>query len=276
MRRACLLAAVLLGLAGMASPAWSNALVSLDVHSSDSGAAVMFHAVGTSPGSVSPAVPASYPMGRTPRPVYEVDRPSLAFAGGAFCVSVARSYVTDPAVAATANAAAEGAWAVLLGQWGPCPGVALPGGAALPPSVVAASFWEAHGQDLLGRPAPRIPPGYALAGKPAYLETGGATAQSFTNGTPAGALSIAATGVFLVDWGDGTGLAGPYDTSGGPYPSGRITHVYDRVGSYTVTVYETWSATWSLAGQQGELRALRTEGDFPAFPVRQLESVRNR
>jgi hypothetical protein len=141
---------------------------------------------------------------------------------------------------------------------------------------VAASFWALHGADLLGRPAPSIAPGYGLAGKLGYLETHAATTRQFSNPTPLGPLTIAARGTFLVDWGDGTGSQGPYDTAGAPWPDGQITHAWDDVGRYDVTVVEVWTATWSLAGTNGDLAALRTRGAIRQFEIRQLESVRNR
>ncbi|HZU72083.1 MAG TPA: hypothetical protein VE990_04860 [Acidimicrobiales bacterium] len=208
--------------------------------------------------------------------MFEIDSPSLVFAGGNFCIAVARSWVADPAVAANANAGNEVRWQVLLSQWGPCPGVQLPAGMNVPPALIAATFWDQHGQDLLARPAPRIQPGYALAGKTAYLEAQSPTSQTFNNPTGAGGLVITAAGTFYVDWGDGSPMAGPFADAGGPYPSGDITHTWTTAGSYTVTVYEKWTAHWSLNGHQGTLTTLRTVGSLPAFQVRQLESVRNR
>jgi hypothetical protein len=146
----------------------------------------------------------------------------------------------------------------------------------VPPAAIAAQFWSNEGQNPLLKPAPRIRPGYAVTGKTAYLETGGTTGQQFTDPTGAGALQIQATGEFWVDWGDGTPLQGPYDSTGAPYPDGTITHVWSKTGSYTVTVYERWTARWSLAGQSGNLGGLRTVGQIPAFPVKELVSVRNR
>src|SRR5947209_8174053 len=88
-----------------------------------------------------------------------------------------------------------------------------PGGTApappVPPAAVAGSFSSLHGADLLGRPAPSIAPGYALAGKLGYLETHAQTERQFSNPTPLGPLTISARGTFLVDWGDGTGQQGP-------------------------------------------------------------------
>jgi hypothetical protein len=146
----------------------------------------------------------------------------------------------------------------------------------LPPAALAGSFWAVHGADLLGRPAPSIAPGYALAGKLGYLETHASTTRQFSNPTPLGLLTISAHGSFLVDWGDGTGQQGPYDTAGAPWPDGQITHAWNDIGRYDISVIEVWTATWSLAGADGSLTALRTQGTMPRFEVRQLESVRNR
>jgi hypothetical protein len=167
---------------------------------------------------------------------------------------------------------------MLLTYYQVCPGAQpTPAGAApLPPGAIAGTFWAQHGVDLLGRPAPSIAPGYALAGKLGYLETHAPTTKQFSNPTPLGVLTISASGTFLVDWGDGTGQQGPYDTAGAPWPDGQITHAWDDIGHYDVNVVEVWSATWSLAGAHGTLAALRTEGTIPNFEVRQLESVRNR
>jgi hypothetical protein len=129
---------------------------------------------------------------------------------------------------------------------------------------------------MLPRPAPYVAPGYALTGNAGYLQTNAPMTRSFTATTPAGALSITAQGSFLVNWGDGSGWTGPYRTPGAPWPSGQITHVWENVGTYDVVAVESWTATWSLAGQTGTLTALETFGSIPAFQVRQLEAVRNR
>jgi hypothetical protein len=193
---------------------------------------------------------------------------------GAFCVEVQPLATADPN--APANYANR--WQQLVASYVLCPGAQpTPAGAApLPPGAIAGTFWAQHGVDLLGRPAPTIAPGYALAGKLGYLETHAPTAKQFSNPTPLGVLTISAGGTFLVDWGDGTGQQGPYDTAGAPWPDGQITHAWDDIGHYDVNVVEVWSATWSLAGAHGSLAALRTEGTIRNFEVRQLESVRNR
>jgi hypothetical protein len=202
---------------------------------------------------------------------------------GGFCISVQDRSTTDPTMADSVNNEYEHRWQTLVGNYLLCPAgqpAAAPPGApaapALPPAALAGSFWTLHGADLLGRPAPSIAPGYALAGKLGYLETHAPTTRQFSNPTPLGPLTISAQGSFLVDWGDGGGWLGPYETAGAPWPDGQITHAWDDVGRYNVGVIEVWTATWSLAGTSGSLTALRTQGGLPQFEVRQLQSVRNR
>jgi hypothetical protein len=86
---------------------------------------------------------------------------------------------------------------------------------------------------------------------------------------------VTATGQYLIDWGDGTSPAwcGPYSEEGRPYPNGNIAHTYDITGHYTVTVVETWTASWRLGGARGFLTGLRTDAVIPAFRVGQLQAV---
>ena len=221
--------------------------------------------------------------GPTPT-TYPAAVPYLADSGnGGFCIAVQDRSTANADAANGINNAYEHRWQTLVGNYLLCPGAqpaagraGAPGASPLPPAALAGSFWALHGADLLGRPRPSIAPGYALAGKLGYLETHAATARRFSNPTPLGPLTIAATGTFLVDWGDGSGQQGPYDTPGAPWPDGQITHAWDDVGRYNVSVVEVWTATWSLADAHGSLAALRTDGAIRGFEVRQLESVRNR
>jgi len=158
----------------------------------------------------------------------------------------------------------------LVGIYGLCPNAAIPAAVAVNPAVVAASFWETI---PLPAPKPMVPPGYAITGKPAYLVTDGQVAPpAFHQQTVVGPLNISAKGVYEVDWGDGS-VTGPYTAEGLPYPNGNIAHTYDDVGSYTVTVIETWTATWSLGVAAGTLEQLHTQGVIDAFPVRQIQAV---
>jgi hypothetical protein len=157
-----------------------------------------------------------------------------------------------------------------------CPANSNPAGpppAPIDPFALAVQFWRAV---PLPTPQPQIPPGYAITGKTAYLVTNGTTAPpDYEENTPLGPLEIHATGVYLVDWGDGSPptWTGPYNAEGQPWPNGQITHVYENVGKYTVTVQEQWTATWRLAGAGGTLTGLATTAVIPNFGVEQLQAI---
>ena len=133
-------------------------------------------------------------------------------------------------------------------------------------------------QMKLPKPEPYIAPGKAITGLAAFLEIRGprTTSQSFN--VFGYALTITATATsYDVDWGDGTRSRG-LTSAGGPWPYGDVRHVYTNMGKYTVQVVEHWSGTWSVAGGGGGAVAgtLSSEGVIPAFPVDQLQAVRNR
>jgi hypothetical protein len=142
------------------------------------------------------------------------------------------------------------------------------------PEDVALQFWQ---QVTLPAPEPRIAPDYAITGKTAYLETGSEPTASFSFDTELGRLTISAQDALRVDWGDGTGLVGPFDSVGGAWPNGDITHVYDHAGAVDVRVRQDWTATWVLTGPYGDasgtLGGLQTEGVIPNFDVRQVQAV---
>ena len=91
--------------------------------------------------------------------------------------------------------------------------------------------------------------------------------------TSLGPLRITAHGTDIVNWGSNTTPTGPYTTTGGPYPTGIITHTYDTVGTLTITVREDWTATWTIGSAGGTLTNLHTTGTLPDFAVRQIEAV---
>ncbi len=160
----------------------------------------------------------------------------------------------------------------ILASYPPCP--AQPGSILVEtPHRVAIRFW----QDIpLPKPEPQIQPGRAITGKFAYLETRGTTSHTFTQSdTPFGPLRIVATGRYYVNWGDGT-TTGPHPDEGAPWPDGRITHEYLRVGKYDVVVTERWTATWHFGAESGTLNELRTTGRIDDFPVEQIQAVRYR
>ncbi len=155
---------------------------------------------------------------------------------------------------------------------GPCPDEE---GAvrALTPAEVAEPFVRTI---PLPAPRPRIPPGHAITGLPAYLETRGSlTHRVGPAPTELGPIEVRATGAYYVDWGDGTPEEGPFPFEGEPYPAGRIVHTYRHTGTYTVTVREAWSAEWRLGGDSGTVPGLQTQASVP-LEVRQLQAVRLR
>lgn len=137
------------------------------------------------------------------------------------------------------------------------------------PRAYAVRFWE---ERPLPVPQPTIAPGRAITGKLAYLETRGETRQTFSADTPLGPLRVDATGVYFVDWGDGT-TTGPHSVEGRPWPDGAITHQYIDVGTYDVVVTERWTADWQLGEASGRLGELRTVGRINRFPVEQIQAV---
>ncbi len=141
------------------------------------------------------------------------------------------------------------------------------------PTTIAVNFWKTI---PLPVPDPTVPPGYALAGKVAYLVTGGTIDPApYVDNTPLGALTVKATGQYLVNWGDSSQptWAGPYDFEGLAYPNGQITHVYENSGIYSITVREDWSASWSLAGSTGIVSGLATSATIRNFVVKQLQTI---
>ena len=78
---------------------------------------------------------------------------------------------------------------------------------------------------------------------------------------------------FDVSWGDGTPPTQTTST-GGPYPSGDVTHVYQQAApSYTISVTEHWGCRWSdPAGNGGSLTGLRSAGRLP-LEVREIQTT---
>lgn len=190
---------------------------------------------------------------------------------GRTCVELRREVFPGAATSQRAEEA-EARMHSLLAQWPLC--TTEPG--AAPASVIpflARQYIERVG---LPRPDPHIAPGYALAGKPAYLETRSTLRPPrFTAPTPAGPIEVEATGTYAVDWGDGSATE-TFGFEGGPWPEGRITHAYTHAGTYTVRVTTTWTATWTAGGSSGTVMGITTSATIADFEVRQLQAVRNR
>lgn len=136
---------------------------------------------------------------------------------------------------------------------------------------LARGFWEVR---VLPAPTLDVVPGYALTGKPVYLQIAGPRQRRFDVDNPIGTdVAITATSRYLVEWGDGTTTA--TSSQGGPWPGGDVTHTYTRAApAVTVTVTQLWEASWSAGAAAGDLAGLRTSSTL-TLPVRQLQAVRN-
>ena len=166
--------------------------------------------------------------------------------------------------------AAEIAAIELMALYGVCPGTPVPPAITANPAAYATAFWQTI---PLPVPKPTIPPGYAITGMPAYLVTGGTVdPPGYSEATPLGQLTVTAHGAYHVDWGDGA-TGGPYDAEGQPYPHGTIAHTYEDVGTVTVTVTESWAATWTLGAARGTLAGIQTRAAIDRFQIQQIQAV---
>ena len=192
---------------------------------------------------------------------------------GSSCIRMRRQAYPTVVAAAAAEDAQNALWRLAAASFPLCQRTPVP---EATPAAQAAEFWRVVGEDLLPKPAPRIAPGYMLAGKLAYLEAGTVPTAAFEHPTPAGVLRIEARAEGWVDWGDGSPLDGPYDDPGGPWPHGTITHYWTDVGHYDVRVIQRWTGRWVLGTESGELAGLETEGVIDDFAVEELQAVINR
>jgi hypothetical protein len=156
-----------------------------------------------------------------------------------------------------------------------CP-EAQPGEAVDPAALAESIAWQRWFSVTPPTPAPRVQPGWMLVGKRAFLETGSPVTTSWDFPVPEldSTLVISASSGYTVDWGDGT-TTGPHASPGGPWPDGDVTHLYRDAAGYTITVDQTWTATWQVGGYSGALPA-RVRTAALDLPVREVQAVRNR
>ncbi len=160
-------------------------------------------------------------------------------------------------------------WKVVESVFPPCPGVV-----AATASQWASEYWTAYWYARrLPEPRPSIPPGYAITGLPAYLVCGDGDLVTVDRPTPLGTLAITARATYNVDWGDGTTSLRQPGSSCTPWPGGKVDHTYDYVGTYTVSVVETWQVTWTLGAASGSFQDVQTTGTLARFHVHQVEAV---
>ena len=112
-------------------------------------------------------------------------------------------------------------------------------------------------------PKPSLNPTNPITGLDAYLSLQADLRPGFTHQTPLGPLTVSAVGTPTIRWGDGSVTTGARGDAGAPYPDGTLTHQYiDRcLGTLEVTV--AWTASWSLAGDDGSLSGLSTTARLP-------------
>ena len=109
-------------------------------------------------------------------------------------------------------------------------------------------------------PQPRIQPGWAIAGKDAFLELGGARSVTRHFDAFGYDLTIIATATTNdIAWGDGSRTDGTR-SAGGPWSDGDLTDVWIAAGTYDVVATRHWTGVWSLAGgaRQAVAGQLRT------------------
>ena len=135
-------------------------------------------------------------------------------------------------------------------------------------------------------PAPRIQPGYAIAGLPAFLEPGGTEelAPVTRADTPYGPFRAEARQSLSVHWGQGavdaesgeSGWVTYGDRSGGPWPDGDISFVYRDPGTVTVQVVREWTFEWSFADGPAGTLSFALEGEAGPFEIDEVQAVRVR
>jgi hypothetical protein len=144
------------------------------------------------------------------------------------------------------------------------------------PAAIAQAFVRSLG---IPAPEPRIDPGWALTGMPAYLEIRGQEAFTHEEQIPGfGQLQVSFEPTYFeIDWGDGTTRVVDDGRTGAPYDgpeSQQISHTYAYVdGGNVVRVDARWHATWRLAGFSGVVGGLQTSEEF-SLEVREMQSVR--
>jgi hypothetical protein len=189
---------------------------------------------------------------------------------GGFCVTFRREVF--PGAAASRRAMEAEARAVqLFASYNTCPGVQRPPPG---PRTIAREVVESF---LPSPPSPEIAPGFAITGKPAFLETkGNLHPQQETRATELGPITVTFTGRYVVDWGDGTPTT-RHDLEGQPWPDGSIVHTYVNAATYNVIVAIEWRADWQIGTIQDRITdGLRSETRINNFEVRQLQAVRDR
>jgi hypothetical protein len=167
---------------------------------------------------------------------YILDPQLRTDATGQPCVFIG-SVEGDPASAAESDAEAHAFR--LLSQYGLCPGSPKVPAKPTPGAAASMAF-----EQYVHLPAPtfQIPPGYSVTGTKTFVKIDGP--QTLDPG-PIDALGFAVTlrinSAYDIDWGDGSKTSGVTSQGGRGYPDGDLWHVYERTGTYAVTITQRWT-----------------------------------
>jgi hypothetical protein len=148
---------------------------------------------------------------------------------------------------------------------------------ALPAAIVEGAVEDAV-MAQLPRPEPQVPPGEGITGLRMFLVTdhdltfGPATVDLDLDVVDL-EVTFTAVGESVIDWGDGTVTT--HTTGGGPYPDGPINHVWTHTGAYDVTVTDTWTVDYDVAGTlSGQITGTLDPVTLPSLPVTERQAVR--
>jgi hypothetical protein len=235
---------------------------------------------------LSDAAPAT-PVVQTPRTgLVWTGLPRLASDDGEYCIG--RTWVQLPRD--EVEAAEQNAWLALSYMFASIPELQglyptddcpVEPADDVPPELLDDVVVETI-TDQLPRPAPSVPPGYAMTGMAAYLITDhelvyGPVDHDVDLEIMQLTVRVNGTATTTVDWGDGTVLT--YDQPGLAYPDGEVTHTYADAGDVTIQITDSWRLTYDVY-RGGEL-IISNVLEFDLAPValenlevRQLQSVR--
>ncbi len=233
------------------------------------------------PGGDGTSTPGGSGRGGGPTLYRRVDVDLVPSAFGGTCAYVSFSTTQDANQAGASFTIARS----LVAQYGLCFGspTVPDGGPGAGPGPPAGPPVERLWRDEvpLPDPVPRIAPGRAIVGLPAYLEIDGAATGTWHFDELGYAIDITATSTYDVEWGDGTVDLAVTGVPG-PYPTGTIRHSYQRADFVDVAITQRWTATWTAVGPDGTTASgtiadqLITFGELDDFAVQGVQAVRSR
>lgn len=270
-------------------PARSSTPAFADSSVTGTGGTITVHSSGSSnsvvPGGIITTSTTTYtyyngwPIQQTV-PIYSVYTPLVVSGSSSYTnepclVMTTTSQTTSYSEAYQLEAVATQTWNSLNGLYPSCnPANSISSNSQKTPSPaqIVTTYWNTTIKNQLPTPRFTIPPGYALTGLPSFLVSTCELAETFTDRTPIGAATVNATGELWVKWNSGENWTGPYHSCGLPWPNGTISHVYEKQGSSTVSLKETWSASWRLGGGSGTLDGLITSPSPVSLSVHSITS----